>query len=225
MLRQLIPNSDQKRDKASFLLEVIEYIQFLQEKADKYVTSYQGWNHEPAKLLNWSNNNQQLVPEGVAFAPKLEEEKNNIPVSVLATAQGVVIDHPTTATTSPFPLSIQSNSFFSPVIAGNPVPQFHARVASSEAVEPSPSSRSQKEEEDEEVLEGNIRISSVYSQGLVKTLREALENSGVDLTKASISVEIELAKQSSSSSFKVSFSLLTFDSIQTHFHELDLDSL
>jgi hypothetical protein len=95
----------------------------------------------------------------------LEEEKNNIPVSVLATAQGVVIDHPTTATTSPFPLSIQSNSFFSPVIAGNPVPQFHARVASSEAVEPSPSSRSQKEEEDEEVLEGNIRISSVYSQG------------------------------------------------------------
>ncbi|AED91254.1 basic helix-loop-helix (bHLH) DNA-binding superfamily protein [Arabidopsis thaliana] len=203
MLRQLIPNSDQKRDKASFLLEVIEYIQFLQEKADKYVTSYQGWNHEPAKLLNWqSNNNQQLVPEGVAFAPKLEEEKNNIPVSVLATAQGVVIDHPTTATTSPFPLSIQSNSFFSPVIAGNPVPQFHARVASSEAVEPSPSSRSQKEEEDEEVLEGNIRISSVYSQGLVKTLREALENSGVDLTKASISVEIELAKQSSSSSFK-----------------------
>lgn len=118
-------------------------------------------------------NNQQLVPEGtVAFAPKLEEEKNNIPVSVLATAQGVAIDHPTTATTSPFPLSIQSNSFFSPVIAGNPVPQFHTRVASSEAVEPSPSSRSQtqplKEEEeveDEEVLEGNISISSVYSQG------------------------------------------------------------
>lgn len=40
----------------------------------------------------------------------------------------------------------------------------------------------------------------------MKTLREALENSGVDLTKASISVEIELAKQSSSS-FKVYFSL------------------
>lgn len=40
----------------------------------------------------------------------------------------------------------------------------------------------------------------------MKTLREALENSGVDLTKASISVEIELAKQSSS--FKV-FLVLT----------------
>ncbi|KAL1196751.1 Transcription factor BIM1 [Cardamine amara subsp. amara] len=207
MLRQLIPNSDQKRDKASFLLEVIEYIQFLQEKADKYETPYQGWNHDPAKVLNWQRNNQQLVPEGtVAFAPKLEEEKNNTPVSVLATAQGVVIDHPTTAPTTPFPLSVQSNSFFSPVIAGNPVTQFHTRVASLETIEPSPSCRSQrqplKEEEDEEVHEGNISISSVYSQGLVKTLREALENSGVDLTKASISVEIELAKQQSSSSFQ-----------------------
>ncbi|XP_024011999.1 transcription factor BIM1 isoform X2 [Eutrema salsugineum] len=210
MLRQLIPNSDQKRDKASFLLEVIEYIQFLQEKANKYETPYQGWNHEPAKLLNWRNN-QQLVPEGtVAFAPKLEEEKSNIPVSALATAQGGTIDQSETLnrampTTTPFPMSVQSNSLFSPVIAGNPVTQFHTRVASSETVEPSPSSRSltqplkeEGEEEDEEVHEGNISISSVYSQGLVKTLREALENSGVDLTKASISVEIELAKQSSS---------------------------
>ncbi|ESQ51221.1 hypothetical protein EUTSA_v10017520mg, partial [Eutrema salsugineum] len=145
MLRQLIPNSDQKLDKASFLLEVIEYIQFLQEKANKYETPYQGWNHEPAKLLNW------LVPEGtVAFAPKLEEEKNNIPVPALATEQGA------------------RNSLFSPVIAGNPVTQFHTRDASSETVEPSPSSRSltqplkeEGEEDDDEVHEGNISISSV----------------------------------------------------------------
>ncbi|KAF8115646.1 hypothetical protein N665_0025s0107 [Sinapis alba] len=208
MLRQLIPNSDQKRDKASFLLEVIEYIQFLQEKTSKYETPYQGWNHEPAKLLNWRNN-QPLVPEGtVAFSPKLEEEKNNIPVPVLGTTQGVVIDRPetlnrATPTTGTFPLSAQSNSFLSPVIAGNPVTQLHPRVGASETVEPSASSRShtqplKEEGGDEEVHAGNISISSVYSQGLVKTLREALENSGVDLTKASISVEIELAKQSSS---------------------------
>ncbi|KAF3544915.1 hypothetical protein DY000_02000353 [Brassica cretica] len=195
-LRQLVPNSDQKRDKASFLLEVIEYIQFLQEKTSKYETPYQGWNQEPAKLLNWAQqrNNQQLVPEGtVAFAPKLEEEKNNIPI--LATAE-------TLNRVTPFPLSVQSNSLFSPVIAGNPLTQLHARVAASES---SPSSRSHtqslKEEEeqgdDEEGREGNISISSVYSQGLVKRLREALEKSGVDLTKATISVEIELAKRSS----------------------------
>lgn len=36
MLRQLLPKVDQKRDKASFLMEVIEYIQILQEKVQKY---------------------------------------------------------------------------------------------------------------------------------------------------------------------------------------------
>lgn len=77
MLRGLIPHSDQKRDKASFLLEVyfllipftfsryillsfnvlclffqvVEYIQFLQEKVQKYEGSYQEWNHEMAKLM------------------------------------------------------------------------------------------------------------------------------------------------------------------------------
>ncbi|KAL0709169.1 hypothetical protein Bca4012_016147 [Brassica carinata] len=199
MLRKLIPNSDQKRDKASFLLEVIEYIQFLQEKTSKYEATYQGWNQEPAKLLNWQRNNQHLVPEGtVAFDPKLKEEKNNIPA--LATAQGVVINHPKTLN---LVTPVQSNSLFSPVIAGNPVTQLHARVAPSETAEPSQISRShtqplKEEGDEEEVHEGNISISSVYSQGLVKRLREALEKSGVDLTKASISVEIELAKQASS---------------------------
>lgn len=51
----------------------------------------------------------------------------------------------------------------------------------------------------------------------MKTLREALENSGVDLTKASISVEIELAKQSSSS-FKVSFSYLRLIQFKHNFY-------
>ena len=83
MLRELIPHSDQKRDKASFLLEVhtldinntpcyifmrnfsimvdrnhlqvIDYIHFLQEKVHKYEGSYQGWNHEPEKLMPWVN--------------------------------------------------------------------------------------------------------------------------------------------------------------------------
>uniref|UniRef100_A0A2P2LRP8 BHLH domain-containing protein n=1 Tax=Rhizophora mucronata TaxID=61149 RepID=A0A2P2LRP8_RHIMU len=58
MLRALIPHSDQKRDKASFLLEVheilvIEHVQFLQEKVKKYEGSYQGWNQEPTKLVTW----------------------------------------------------------------------------------------------------------------------------------------------------------------------------
>lgn len=53
MLRDLVPHSDQKRDKASFLLEVIEYIQVLQEKVRKYETTEQSWNQERMKTMVW----------------------------------------------------------------------------------------------------------------------------------------------------------------------------
>ncbi|KAK6913404.1 Myc-type, basic helix-loop-helix (bHLH) domain [Dillenia turbinata] len=55
ILRDLIPQNDQKRDKASFLLEVVEYIQFLQEKLRLYEGSYQGWSQEPTKSMPWRN--------------------------------------------------------------------------------------------------------------------------------------------------------------------------
>ena len=36
-----------------FASQVIEYIQYLQEKVTKYEGPYQGWNHDPAKLMPW----------------------------------------------------------------------------------------------------------------------------------------------------------------------------
>ncbi|KAK1552463.1 hypothetical protein Q3G72_017499 [Acer saccharum] len=36
-----------------FESKVIEYIQFLQEKVQKYEGPYVGWNQEPAKLMPW----------------------------------------------------------------------------------------------------------------------------------------------------------------------------
>lgn len=53
MLRNLVPHSDQKRDKASFLLEVIEYVQVLQEKVQKYETAEQGRHQERLKSMVW----------------------------------------------------------------------------------------------------------------------------------------------------------------------------
>ncbi|RWW89032.1 hypothetical protein BHE74_00002064 [Ensete ventricosum] len=53
ILRELIPHSDQKRDKASFLMEVIEYVRFLQEKLQKYESSTPGWNKDNANLIRW----------------------------------------------------------------------------------------------------------------------------------------------------------------------------
>ncbi|KAG0609667.1 hypothetical protein M758_7G005000 [Ceratodon purpureus] len=52
-LRDLVPHSDQKRDKASFLLEVIEYIQVLQEKVRKYETAEQGRHQDRIKSMVW----------------------------------------------------------------------------------------------------------------------------------------------------------------------------
>lgn len=80
-MRDLIPHSEQKRDTASFLLEVcicveelcirriqdalfiemsvffglqvIEYVQYLQERVNKHEGSCQGWSAEPTKLMPW----------------------------------------------------------------------------------------------------------------------------------------------------------------------------
>ncbi|KAG2661225.1 hypothetical protein PVAP13_1KG489900 [Panicum virgatum] len=50
ILRELLPHGDQKRDKASFLLEVIEYIRFLQEKVQKYESAHPQKNHEDSSM-------------------------------------------------------------------------------------------------------------------------------------------------------------------------------
>lgn len=53
MLRHLVPNVDQKRDKASFLLEVIDYIKVLQEKVRKYDAAEHGRQQERLKTISW----------------------------------------------------------------------------------------------------------------------------------------------------------------------------
>lgn len=35
------------------LLQVIEYVKYLQENVQKYEGSYPGWSSEPAKLMPW----------------------------------------------------------------------------------------------------------------------------------------------------------------------------
>lgn len=37
----------------NFPLQVIEYVQYLQEKVQKYEVSYQDWSGEPTKLVPW----------------------------------------------------------------------------------------------------------------------------------------------------------------------------
>ncbi|KAL4561756.1 hypothetical protein LXL04_033930 [Taraxacum kok-saghyz] len=60
---------------------------------------------------------------------------------------------------------------------------------------PAPIVDGSQQQEELMVEGGTISISSVYSQGLLNSLTEALQNSGVDLTQASISVQVDLGKR------------------------------
>lgn len=211
MLREIIPNGDQKRDKASFLLEVVEYIQFLQEKVNKYEESHQGWSREPANLMPWRNNHITVeshaeqsqvvntVPPTFPGNAQTQAESNinpATPFKAIAKVPG------TTNQPTPFPVSLQPNFFSSPqsVSAAAQLPLRLASDAERNAyatngiVVPS-----EKLKEQELSIEGgNISISSVYSQRLLNTLTKALQSCGVDLSKAGMSVQIELGKQTPS---------------------------
>ncbi|XP_057415032.1 transcription factor BIM1 isoform X2 [Lotus japonicus] len=236
MLRQLIPHSDQKRDKASFLLEVIEYIHFLQEKVHKYEGSFQGWNNEPEKLMPWRNNDkpaESFQPRGtnsgssssptLLFPSKADEKNINISPTIPGSTQNLEsglntgtattlkkMDHQSGTLNKAFsaPFSPPPN-FFPPTQISGPggvVSQLTHRLASdAENTVHIPSVESQTMNATSEKLKekgltiegGAISISSVYSKGLLDTLTQALQSSGVDLSQASISVQIELGKQTS----------------------------
>ncbi|KAF5445344.1 hypothetical protein F2P56_034400 [Juglans regia] len=238
MLRELIPLSDQKRDKASFLFEVIEYIQFLQEKVEKYEGAYQGWNHEPAKLMPWRNNHRQAESHvdqsrvsgsapALMFAGRFDKktisvsptfagsEKKPIEPDISAATTFKQMDHHPGITNQAVTLPLSPEpSFFTTVKSSAAVHEILSKLASdAENILSQPQPRlcetrsgtnggittSDKLKEQELTVEGGtISISSVYSQRLLSTLTQALQNSGVDLSRASISVQIELGKRSNS---------------------------
>ncbi|XP_022850512.1 transcription factor BIM1 [Olea europaea var. sylvestris] len=238
-LREIIPNSDQKRDKASFLLEVIEHIQFLQEKVHKYESSYNVWNHEPSKFMQWSKSNiaegfidhSQGMNSGSNSASvlpaKFDENKTSVSPTVPINGQNLVELETKTATTSrerepalrtktgPVPPTMQHNifSFGRTSIAASPVSPTPAYDADKTASLPQSQfwqNRScvnectvadvRMKNQELTIESGTISISSVYSQRLLNTLTQALNNSGVDLSQANISVQIDLGKRASLSS-------------------------
>ncbi|EPS57853.1 hypothetical protein M569_16965, partial [Genlisea aurea] len=153
ILRGLIPNSDQKRDTASFLLEVIHYVQFLQEKVQKYEGSYQTWNSEPIKLMPW--------------------------------ATGIPLQQPNSTT----PAADDGAAFSHMLLQGGQPPP---NECSGGGACPAPTNNHR----DEPAIEGGtISISSVYSQGLLNSLTQALQTTGLDLSQSTISVQINLGKR------------------------------
>nr|QDF82395.1 transcription factor BIM2-like isoform X8 [Cymbidium goeringii] len=238
ILRGLLPNSDQKRDKASFLLEVIEYIRFLHEKVQKYEPMYPGWSDENTKLMAW--NNHQDSGDNIGDAPII---KNGSAPGFVLSDNGISV--------SPAMLSTSLNPIESELIAGvsyksleTPSGFTNKVAASLSSLQPSLysvgrgpgllqadqtllteadnlASQSQwmrssspgdcaisndllNEHEELTIDEGTISVSCAYSQGLLNNLSEALHNSGIDLSQASISVQINLGRKASGRSPKPS---------------------
>ncbi|XP_042049253.1 transcription factor BIM2-like [Salvia splendens] len=194
ILRELIPHSDQKRDTASFLVEVIQYVQFLQEKVQKYEGSYQPWNSEPTKLMPWRNSHwrvQNFVGQpptakngsapGSAFPGRFDENSLGVPMTMQP------------GQTNPIePDHVMDTQ----VSMGNDGPFSHTFGPSEAQSSECPSTADALNLQDELTIEGGtINVSSIYSEGLLTTLTQALQSTGVDLSQASISVQINLGKR------------------------------
>ncbi|KAD2804355.1 hypothetical protein E3N88_37732 [Mikania micrantha] len=218
ILRDLIPNIDQKRDTASFLLEVIEYVKYLQERVQKYEGSYQGWSAEPTKLMPWRNSHWRVpgfghppvikpdsglnpsfpvrFDENASIAPSINTGRQNPACSDpggnvncnLMDSQPELASKmslPTVQPSIPVPIQQADGTFSHSTL--------HCNVNMQSSDVPVAGDASQQEELT--VEGGTISISSVYSQGLLNSLTQALQNSGVDLTQATISVQVDLGKR------------------------------
>ncbi|XP_062198725.1 transcription factor BIM2-like isoform X2 [Phragmites australis] len=202
ILRDLLPHSDQKRDKATFLLEVIEYIRFLQEKVQKREASFPEWNQENAKILPWSNlyfrsfwknaqskgqipgdalpNPSQFMRNGSSpefnFTGKPDDNHNTVPSAAASGAKDQAeTDHMA---------SVSYRSTETPTNITN-LPPVDDSAVNSEMIN----------DQQLTIDEGTISISSQYSQELLNSLTHALQSSGIDLSQASISVQINLGKR------------------------------
>ncbi|KAF5443467.1 hypothetical protein F2P56_036021 [Juglans regia] len=222
ILRDLIPHSDQKRDTASFLLEVIEYVQYLQEKVQKNEGSYQGWSSEPTKLMPWRNSHwraQNFVghPQaienssgmGSTFPGKFDENNVSITPTMLTSTQRRVESDPSRDIAckpidlqpelvnkgSTVPIPQQANVLASVRSDGVQAHHLQGPYSDAQSTECPMTSETLNQQEELIVEGGTISISSVYSDGLLNALAQALQSAGVNLSQASVSVQIDLGKR------------------------------
>ncbi|XP_039795593.1 transcription factor BIM2-like isoform X2 [Panicum virgatum] len=214
ILRELLPHSDQKRDKATFLLEVIEYIRFLQEKVQKYEATFPEWNQENAKTLPWSNmyfrsfwknaqSKGQLpgdsLPDtshflrngsspGSNFTGRLDDNHNMVTSAAASGAQD--------QTETDHMASVCYRSAETPaIITNNALSQSQPQWAGLSPMDDCAVNSQMLNNQQLAIDEGTIGVSSQYSQELLNSLTHALQSSGVDLSQASISVQINLGKR------------------------------
>ncbi|KAJ3688686.1 hypothetical protein LUZ61_017850 [Rhynchospora tenuis] len=194
ILRDLIPHSDQKRDRATFLLEVIEYVKFLQEKVQKFEAAYPECYPDNAKLTPWSSN--RLSGEGMSDMSQAVKNGN----SSGYTFSGKFIDNSTLPLT---PNAVLGNSHVvepelpteNMTMNTQSQPTWQRQVGPSDC---NVNTNLLPEQDELAIDEGTITVSSIYSQNLFGALTNAMESSGIDLSQASVTVQVNLGKRASS---------------------------
>ncbi|XP_004491946.1 transcription factor BIM2-like isoform X2 [Cicer arietinum] len=211
VLRDLIPQNDQKRDKASFLLEVIEYIQFLQEKLQIYEQSYEGWNQEPTKLTPWRNHHgpadNTTDPSRAIQNGSVREKNNNVSPSLPKNIQNSIDSdlsttiekgHTLGLAGEAVPMTMQMRlDMFDPVVSSGIVSQQMPELPLSNADKDDyiVADNTLKEQEELTSESGSDSISNAYSQRILGTLTQTLQSSGVDLSQASVSVQVDVGRR------------------------------
>ncbi|KAG6471512.1 hypothetical protein ZIOFF_068954 [Zingiber officinale] len=275
ILRGIIPHSDQKRDKASFLLEVIEYVRFLQEKVQKYESLNPECGQDDVKLMPWVKVLKLKLKSYDHVTEKFSLQKNSshVPANGLSVSH-VVSDDSSTPThiyskkvnessipsvAFPTPTSITLNQQKTCVVSGgisykktmdannlapthtkayfSPGQLFSLAMSSNFKLQPcyaglrretnttdrlqpksleahNTASQDQcgwlrscgladgavvrqglYEKETLIIDEGTINVSTAYSHELLNTLIQTLQSSGINLSQANVSVQIDLGKR------------------------------
>lgn len=225
-LRDLIPENDQKRDRASFLLEVIQYIQFLQEKLQMYEGTYQGWSAEPSKLMPWRSTSgpvegfvehSQIMRNGsthednmVINPTLLASAQRSIEPNLTAAALYRATDDPHMAVDEAmaFNMPLQSNLFENVSVQPSQSspdaehcvsqPQSLYWPGKQDTIESNDLSCGRNDQEEVKVDGEEAGISNAYSQRLLTTLNRTLASMGVDMSQANVRVQLDIGKSPSS---------------------------
>ncbi|XP_042444800.1 transcription factor BIM2-like isoform X2 [Zingiber officinale] len=240
ILRGIIPHSDQKRDKASFLLEVIEYVRFLQEKVQKYESLNPECGQDDVKLMPWKfslqKNSSHVPANGLSVSHVVSDDsstpthiyskkvnESSIPSVAFPTPTSITLNQQKTCVVSggiSYKKTMDANNLAPTHCTHNLLFPLGRETNTTDRLQPKSLEAHNTASQDQcgwlrscgladgavvrqglyekETLiidEGTINVSTAYSHELLNTLIQTLQSSGINLSQANVSVQIDLGKR------------------------------
>ncbi|KAH9676116.1 transcription factor BIM3 [Citrus sinensis] len=200
MLRDLIPQNDQKRDKASFLLERSH-----NGPAETYMDQSQ-------VIKNGSGHENSVINPGMLSNPQNSMESD---LDTAAAYKATDFSPGSATTMVPQNMHAQQNMFAPVGRGGMPTQPLQESVSDVENMVYQPQTQLWQgrscatecavpngalNDQDLMIESGSSSMSNAYSQGILNALTQALRSSGVDLSQASVSVQIDVGKRANDGS-------------------------